>query len=129
MKNEATYQCACGYSTNNPIAWEFHRAKCKKRVNWNSIIVPITVAAFITVSLLASPTKAQDLPQVPPTPTVGEPARIERVYLPLIVTIDETVTGCENCNPGGGNVHAPSVNWNSKKDDGDWQARGNQSNE
>ena len=52
MKNEATYQCACGYSTNNPIAWEFHKAKCKQRVNWNSGIA--SVAASIVIITLCS---------------------------------------------------------------------------
>ena len=66
--------------------------------------------AIMLVSLLASPTKAQDLPQVPPTPTVGEPARIERVYLPIVMT-GETIDA--------------NVNWNSKRNspDGAWQAR------
>ena len=71
----------------------------------------LTVVIFITVSLLATPTKAQDLPQVPPTPTIGEPARIERVYLPLVMA-GETVDANVNWNSG---IHAA----------GAWQARGN----
>ena len=84
--------------------------------------------AIVLVSLFATPTKAQDLPQVPPTPTIGEPVRIVRVYLPIAAMNDDIVTGCEDCNPGGGNAHV-DVNWNSKHTDGGWQARGNQYND
>lgn len=72
----------------------------------------LTVVIFVAVSLLTTPTKAQDLPHVPPAPTVGEPARIERVYLPIVMT-GETIDA--------------NVNWNSKRNspDGAWQARGN----
>lgn len=82
--------------------------------------------AIVMVSLLASPTKAQDLPQVPPTPTVGKPARIELVYLPLVaMTAGDSAEADTITSPSGGNAHAPNVNWNSKKVYGGWQARGN----
>lgn len=82
--------------------------------------------AIVMVSLFATPTKAQESPQVPPAPTIGEPARIERVYLPLVMADGDSAEADTITSPGGGNAHAPSVNWNSKRIDGGWQARGNQ---
>lgn len=99
--------------------WKDKHGRCNcnsKDVNWNTVIVPIIVAIFILVSSL-SPLHAQSTPQVPPTPTVGEPARIERVYLPLVMTDSASMESL--------------VNWNSKRTDGEigtyggWQARGN----
>mgnify|MGYP001440676927 CR=1 FL=1 len=96
MSNTAQYQCSCGWSTNNPVAWEHHARYCRGRVNWNSGIIATVVAIVLAVSLLASPAKAQQ-PNPQPTPSIGEPpAMIHRVFLPYIAT-SETVLGCDDC--------------------------------
>jgi len=106
MSNTAQYQCSCGWSTNNPVAWEHHTRYCKGRVNWNSgKLVAAVAGVLLAASMFVSPAKAQE-PQ--PTPSVGEPPHaieMHRVYLPLI-SFPAEVHGCDDCQ---------AVNWNSGK--------------
>lgn len=111
--NTAKYQCSCGYSTNNPVAWDYHMSKCngRRRVNWNSHLIAAILFILLTVGFVnwnSGVAKAQSspLPTPQPTTSVGEPPNpLRRVYLPYVVNTEpETVHGCDDCQ---------AVNWNS----------------
>lgn len=61
--NTATYQCSCGWSTNNPVAWEHHTRNCKSRVNWNGGKLIAIFAAIILALALMSPAQVQAQPK------------------------------------------------------------------
>ena len=90
MSNTALYQCdKCGFSTNNPVAFDLHPCRQSNGVNWNSRLIAIIAAIIFTASLFLSPAaKALNL-----------------VYLPLI-SFPAEVHGCDDCQ---------AVNWNSVK--------------
>lgn len=108
MSNDAKYICDdCGYSTNNPVAFALHPCRPSNGVNWNSrmpggnghrAIIAAIVALFIVgfVNWNSGVVKAQTVPQPQPTPSVGTPPQMPRVWLPYIAT-SETVHGCDDC--------------------------------
>jgi hypothetical protein len=96
MSNTAQYQCSCGWSTNNPVAWEHHTRYCKGRVNWNSgKLVAAVAGVLLAASLFLSPAaKAQEPHQL--TALAAPVKALNLVYLPLIQFPAE-VHGCDDC--------------------------------
>ena len=107
--NTATYQCSCGFSTNNEFVWNHHASTCRGNgVNWNSRFIVAIIAAIIFSASLLMPAKAQQVQPTPaPTTSVGEPpTALHRVYMPLIKS-EDLVEG----QPGGLPAHKVSVSW------------------
>lgn len=108
MSNTAQYQCkACGYSSNNPVAFDLHPCRPGRRGNWNEGILAIIAAVIIALALLR-PVAAQNAPQ--PTPAVGGGPQIaveHKVFLPVIMVPDD-VSGQGRYWGGLAN---PNVSW------------------
>ena len=113
MSNTALYQCsACGYSTNNPVAFALHPCRPSNGVNWNSRYAAIVLALLLALATML-PAKAQDVPQPQPTPTVGGGPSVaveHKVFLPMIVAPEDGPEG-QGRYWGGQAEHAGYVSW------------------
>ena len=108
MSNTAQYQCEkCGYSTNNPVAFDIHPCRpSRRRVNWNEGIVAAVLGVVVALSLML-PAKAQ---------SVGEPPVVaveHKLFLPFVAAPEdgpegqgrywggmaEYVSWCASCSP------------------------------
>lgn len=112
MSNTAQYQCSvCGYSTNNPVAFDIHPCRpSRRRVNWNERIVAAVLGVVVALSLML-PAKAQS-PQ--PTPTVGGGPQIaveHKLFLPFVAAPEDGPEGQGRYWGGSAGKAQPDVSW------------------